>query len=643
MADRLIAGRFDIDLMRPLPQAGGGFAAFAAWDARAPRSLMAVQVAPGKPPRAAALRAAESIEEGVLAPIAHGPGPGAGGEAYYIVCMAPPGPSLAAAPRQWQEAELLECLLRPAAQTLCRFASCGITHRSIRLDNVFQAAPGQPVVLGQCWAGPAGANQTALSEPPYSALCFPAGRGDGSIADDVYALGVLMLILAIGSVPLEGMSESGIVGRKLALGSYAAIAEGARLPPVIADLARGMLAEDPEHRPAPTLLLDPVAARSRRLATRPPRRASFPIRVGELAASNARTLAFALATDPEAGLAALRTGAVDEWLRRGLGDEMMAARLDEVARHRNPRIDSGEEALVLMRAVAALDPLAPLTWRGVAVWPDGLGPALAAAGEDSSLAERFLEIISAEATAAWALAREDRCDVSIARAEARRIRALLGAKPTTRGRLRLSYVLNPLLCCVSPLLAGRAVARLADLLPALEGCAAQKQDRIFDGDIAAFVGMRAERGGEAELAAAAAGDGPGAALARLDLLARLQARQPMPVPALAGLFAAAAEELLADWRNTERRANLAARLASLAEAGDLAPMMALLRDPAGLAADRAEAEAALARLTAIDAELAEIENTASARAHWAAGIGQELATGLALSALAIASAAALLT
>ena len=78
----------------------------------------------------------------------------------------------------------------------------------------------------------------------------------------------------------------------------------------------------------------------------------------------------------------MRADHVEQWLRRGLGDALLATRVEELVRHRNldmsPNDVDGEAALV-MRAIAVLDPLAPLCWRGLVLWPDGIGTALAAA------------------------------------------------------------------------------------------------------------------------------------------------------------------------------------------------------------------------------------------------------------------------
>ena len=40
-----------------------------------------------------------------------------------------------------------------------------------------------------------------------------------------------------------------------------------------------------------------------------------------------------------------------------------------------------------MRAVAVLDPLAPMCWDGLILWPDAIGTALAAALQDPGRAE----------------------------------------------------------------------------------------------------------------------------------------------------------------------------------------------------------------------------------------------------------------
>jgi eukaryotic-like serine/threonine-protein kinase len=279
----LIAGQYAVELDHPLPGAGGGLPAFTAVDRRSGRrDLMAVQVQPHRPPRARVLDALTGVSiEGVLGPLAHGPlqlSTHDGG--YFVVCPTAPGPALSAPLRPWREAALFEEVLLPGVAALQRLQARGVTHRAIRLNNMFHARPGMKMVLGGAWAAPPASLQPVIYEPPYAAMCLPAGRGDGAIADDVYALGVALLVLALGRVPLPGLDDEAITQRKLAQGSYAALAGEQRLPPAIADLVRGMLAEDPEHRPSLAVLADPGTARGRRVPRRAGRRAQAPLVLG---------------------------------------------------------------------------------------------------------------------------------------------------------------------------------------------------------------------------------------------------------------------------------------------------------------------------------------------------------------------------
>jgi hypothetical protein len=398
-----------------------------------------------------------------------------------------------------------------------------------------------------------------------------------------------------------------------------------------------MLAEDPEHRPSPGLLLDPSSARGRRVAARPPRRAQRPITIAGREVWDARSLAYALATRPEAGLSALRGGIVEPWLRRGLGDAQLAARVEEVTHHRGldalPN-DGDTDAALTTNVIALLDPLAPLCWRGLAIWPDGIGAALGVAqANDPEALARLEEIVVREEAGTWGSLRPERCDAMVLRIETRQHHSWLQQRGQGAAR-PLAYLLNPLMPCASPLVEGHWVARLADLLPALEVAAGrvdQGRTEPVDGHISAFISARLERRMEKGLSGGAAL----ASLGQIRVLAQLQSRlQPRPLPALAAWLGVRAEPVLATWRNSERRAAVGERLKVTVESGYLPAMLQLLEDPGARNADAREAQEAAQAVERIDAELAEINAGTTARAATALRFGQEIAAGLGLIALA---------
>ena len=177
--------QFWVNIAHPLPGAGGGLPAFAVTDRRDGQAgLMAVQARRFLPARAQALQSlALAHVNGLLAPLAYGAAPAPGGEeaGLLLICQAPPGPTLSAALRPWPEPELLAFVLRPIARTLDRLAERGLTHRAIRVDNVFRVGPGHPVVLGCAWATPPAALQSAAVEPPYVSVCLPGRRGEAPL------------------------------------------------------------------------------------------------------------------------------------------------------------------------------------------------------------------------------------------------------------------------------------------------------------------------------------------------------------------------------------------------------------------------------------------------------------------------------
>ena len=647
-AASLVGGLYSVDFSRPLTGVAPPLTVYAATRGGQP-GHMAVAVSRGSParPRPLGVLAAAACPA-MLLPVAHGKLRAPSGDTgYFVICPIPPGPSLGASLRPWPEAELLEHLLKPAVQALALLQARNLTHRGIRLDNVFQAGPRTPVALGCAWAAPPACHQPAWMEPPSSAACLPSGRGDGSIADDVYALGVLMVALTLGVDPVAGIPEEELLRRKLDLGSFAAIVGSHRLPAGVADLVRGMLADEAEHRPSPALLANPAAARARRIAGRPVRRAQRPLTLGMRQAWTARTLAHAMQAEPTDGVAQLRAGAVGQWVRRGLGDSGAAGRIDAIVQLRDAEAAAGNDAadpLLLTRAIATLDPAAPLVWRSVSLWLNGLGPALDHALRHApEQVAPLTEIVVARVPIAWAERREASADDAGSHVRDVDMRNWSLAAKGPEGPLRLSYSLNPLAPCASPTTAREWVIRLTDLLPALEvDCARPLQpgQRMVDADITAFIEARRDERLDTDVNRLAAAIKPDDPLSEARLLARLQAKlSSASLPNLSLRSAELLRPLLDRYHSRTRREQMAARMAAMAQLGQLPPLVALMDDARERVSDELGFAGYQDRIAAVDAMLSAPAKDRPARAR---RVSHEIVEGIGLLACAVAIGLAVL-
>ena len=151
-------------------------------------------------------------------------------------------------------------------------------------------------------------------------------------------------------------------------GSYAMFIGDHRIGSFVADLLRGMLAEDPEHRPPPSLSLDPrPPAPVGSPGDRRPR--SRPTQVGDQVCWHPRTLAHAIATQPAVGLQAIMTGAVRQVDRRGLAMVRWRSGFDE---HLHPREPSRRRRVRGTRADIDADSrrsrsVGPMCWNGLSL------------------------------------------------------------------------------------------------------------------------------------------------------------------------------------------------------------------------------------------------------------------------------------
>ncbi len=633
----VIATHYRSDPPRPGPRLHG-LRAFTVTDRRDPaQQLIAVETRPDWParPRIGLAHGATPVPHTVM-PVEYGPGRDTAGKSgWYVVAEGLAGAPLRAGLQPWREPELIAFVLLPAAYALAALQARGLTHRAINPDNLFRAGQRDPVTLGPFWAAPPASLQPAVFEPPTMARCLPAGRGDGVIADDVYALGVTLLSLALGRVPFEGVDDAAVLRLKTELGSFAALTADTVLPPLLSDLLRGMLAEDPDHRPSPALLLKPEQARARRVAARPPRRAQTALTIGGKPVWSARTLALELGHNPDRAYQMLRSGEVELWLRRSLGDPHLGMRIEDVTRRsdRAAPDDPRGQAQLVMRCIVTIDPLAPLVWRGVAVQPDGMGPALAGTTPEAVAAVE--EAIASDAFTAYAGAGRSRPEQAGAREERRSWRSWLAARGPAGGSNRLAYGLNPMLPCQSPLLGGQPVVRAADLLPALDAVAAgtDRSRPPIDSHIAAFLAARSEGGVSSDLAHLSSFARPAERLAVLRLFGRLQERlHPAPLPGVAGWLVSSGLAGLDEWQSRTTRKQMQQKVDAAVQVGSIVAIVQLVDGDAARAADRAGALQARARARQLRQGLQAIAEGKPSRAVLARQLGTEIVTGASLLA-----------
>jgi hypothetical protein len=207
-------------------------------------------------------------------------------------------------------------------------------------------------------------------------MAQPSGRGVGTTADDLYALGITILLLFMGRNPLRQLDDEAVLQAKIDRGTYPALVGTSRISLNLMEPLRGMLADDPKQRWSLNDL--ELWLSGRRLSPRQPqvpRKASRPFDFSGTLYWHCRGLARAFARNTAAAVPLIDSGELDRWLRRSLGDES--------------------------RACLALDPAGPIRYKQKAVMVDGFGAALADAFVRNEGYQALGEAISAQLPSFW--------------------------------------------------------------------------------------------------------------------------------------------------------------------------------------------------------------------------------------------------
>lgn len=654
-ADEIVVGdRYRIQPGTRLPEFDLGEAeAVAARDIRNPSEVLFARLCgAGTPPRVEVMMQLRHMPEaGVLRSLDMGPVtlPGSTTQRFAVVFRRPQHPTLLSSDKTtlppMPADEIARRIVGPATLTLGYMAQRGITHRAIRPDNIYwDGTSRNSIMLGDCVTSPPAFLQPALFEPIESAVTPPLGRGAGSITDDFYALGVTVLILAMGRCPVAGMSDREIIAAKMQRGSYNALMAGERPPFGLREFLRGLLADDPVERWGIEELEQWLAGGLR--STVQDARAHLaerPFKFAGVEYTNCRALAQAFGESWEQAATTISDPAFDKWLRRGVSDITLAASIaDAVAADAEGGGKAQGSPRLVSRVCTVLDGMGPLRYKGLILMPSALGTVLADAYQrnETKTIGLIAECISRGVALDWYNAQPQRIQIVLDSQikEVRTLQQFMRHTGPGYGIERCLYMLNPFLPCRSPLLKGRYVSQIRDLLPALEKVIARdgKLAALYDRHLAAFIASRIKSNVDRLLALLEdrGPDGTGPALGMLGLLARIQAKfGPEELPNLTQWLARELEPAINRFHRRTTREQLRKHLATVGESGSLTDLNICVNNEQMLKRDEGGRREAMRDYAAAAREIAQLESRefhdSAQRSGWriASGLSGLIAAG----------------
>ena len=227
--------------------------------------------------------------------------------------------SMSATFKRIPDHQFARAVIKPIADALVELSLKGIAHRAIRPDNLYYMDEQRTkIVLGDCVTSVPAHDQPVVLETIESGMAMPSGRGAGSYADDMYAFGASIMMLAIGRNPLQGVPDADIIRRKIEVGSYATLVADERMPVALIECMRGLLTDDAEQRWAAGNIdlwlngkrLTPIQAKAESQAQRP-------IRFADQEFHSIRPLSLAMYDNWDKAISIITDGTLEIWIRRG--------------------------------------------------------------------------------------------------------------------------------------------------------------------------------------------------------------------------------------------------------------------------------------------------------------------------------------
>ena len=551
-----------------------------------------------------------------------------------------------AIPRMISGDRLIPAVIQPVVSVLANLRNIDIVHGAINLENMFMvgAAGAETTLLGECLSSAPSVWQHPIYEKTTRAMTSAAGRGAGTVKDDLYALGMCVAMMARGENFTTGKTPQQIIQEKIEHGSYGSIAGRERIPGGLAEFLRGVLNDDEDQR----WDIDDVTRwlEGRRLSPKQSRvvlKAARPFVFQDQKYWDLRSVAYVFSENIPAASSELEEAQFESWLKRNFDDKALKVRLDHVWVKEKSAARERLVACVCM----ALDPWGPLRYKGVSSFPAGFGTALTEAVAKGGDIQIFGDILLQQLFSAYISQIFDEIqDAAGLMGLFEKCRSALTQKMPGYGIERVLYLLNPEVACLSPALRNYYVLSPGSLLLALEAVTRQPDPpaALFDRHMVAFISVREPKMIDAYLGNINSRDAASRMVGIIRVLAAIQRRFSIgPVPGVMHWLISMTPPVIERLNDRELRQAMTKQVGRLTDTGSIIALLNLLDDRELIQDDLLRFALARQEYQRLVFEKAEIELYLKKRKNFGRSTGRQVAMiiSLVLSVLIIAGYAVL--
>ncbi len=535
----------------------------------------------------------------------------------------------------WKPEDVIEIIVKPMVNILLDFKDKDFVHGGIRLSNLYDGgASGKPkkVILGDCLSAPASCMQPPVYETIERAMASPVARGMGTRSDDLYAFGVTLAAALRTHNPLKDMTPDQVICQKIENGTYATVTGKDRVKGDILELLRGLLHDDPAQR----WTIDEVVTWLDGLRLSPKQPITRKKAARAIVFSNEKyylpqILAMNIGTNPTEAKRIIEDDSLHQWLQRSVEDEAAIERVEKAlsSAKQGGTSGTGYEERLVSHISMALDPMAPLRYRGARYLGEGMGMAMVEAMILKQDVKNFADIIMGGLMLDWVgMCGNPSIDTNGLYNKYEQSRRLVKSSKLGEGIERCAYVLCAEAPCMSEFLQSYYINTPYEMLLAFEDmCKNGKAPGTFlDRHAVAFLLQRDSRVIEPFLFELNSSEKHKITLANLKVMAMIQKHYDGGLsPSISQHFASNMAEVYDAYHDRKVRDKIQKAIDAVSEGGDLQKMVTILDNMDLMNKDEKAFKEAISEFAGLEKEKNELEAKLEDKENFGVETGNEMA------------------